>query len=181
MRLSLPPAACIRIAVTARARHRARLRFGPHHARCAIGEAGVTHDKKEGDKKTPLGQFALRRIWYRPDRVSVPQTALPIRKISRKSGWCDAPDHSAYNRPVRRPFAASHERLWRRDGLYDLFIELGINDAPVKPGCGSALFLHLQKTPLQPTLGCVAVGRDTMAFLVAHAHLGTKIEIVESG
>lgn len=179
MTLSLPSAPRICITPLTSAPHHARLRFGPHHARCALGAGGVTADKKEGDRKTPLGRFSLRRIWYRPDRISLSHAALPIREISQKSGWCDAPNHALYNRPIRRPFTASHERLWRQDGLYDIFFELGINDAPVQADKGSALFLHLKKGAYQPTLGCVAVNRRTMDFLVAHAHLGTMIEIAE--
>ena len=39
-----------------------------------------------------------------------------------------------YNRPVRLPYPASAETLWRDDHLYDLVVVLGHNDAPVRPG-----------------------------------------------
>lgn len=160
--------------------HHAVLRFGPHRARCAIGAAGVTNDKKEGDGATPTGRFALRRIWYRPDRLKPPESALPMGIISPKSGWCDASDAAGYNRPVTRPFAASHERLWRRDHLYDVFFELGYNDDPVMKDRGSAIFLHLQKNNFQPTLGCVAVAMPSMLFLIKNAQPGCRIRILKT-
>ncbi|MGB0478935.1 MAG: L,D-transpeptidase family protein, partial [Parvibaculales bacterium] len=137
--------------------HRGILHFGTHRSRCALGYGGVTARKKEGDGKTPLGRFALRRIWFRPDRIMRPVSMLPTVEISQKSGWCDDEHHALYNRPVSRPCAARHEYLWRHDRLYDVFFELGINDAPPQKGKGSALFLHLQKNNFNPTLGCIAV------------------------
>ena len=55
---------------------------------------------------------------------------LPVRAIRKADGWCDDPAHPDYNTLVRLPFAASHEEMWRADGLYDLVVELGYNDAP---------------------------------------------------
>lgn len=159
--------------------HHAVLRFGPHRSRCALGYGGVTKNKKEGDGKTPSGRYALRRIWYRPDRVMRPKSTLPIAKISQKSGWCDDVSSALYNRPIERPAGARHERLWRHDRLYDVFFELGINDAPPEKGAGSAIFLHLEKNNFGPTLGCIAVNHASMGFLLRHATPATYIDIAE--
>ena len=153
------------------------LRFGPHRAMCALGARGFASKKTEGDRKTPIGQFELRRLWLRPDRVSIPQTRFPIHFISQKSGWCDAPDSVFYNRPIERTFGASHERLWRRDGLYDVFFELGYNDVRPEAGKGSAIFLHLQKNNFNPTLGCVAVSWRSMNFILQHAKPGCRVTL----
>lgn len=157
--------------------HSGRLTFGTHKTRCALGAAGIRQDKKEGDKATPAGQFLLRRLWYRPDRVFRPETAFPIAEITQKSGWCDAISDISYNRPISLPFTASHEKLWRRDGLYDVFFELGHNDDPPIANHGSAVFLHLQKNNFQPTLGCVAVSFSTMHYIIRHARPGCVIHI----
>lgn len=159
--------------------HQGLLRFGTHRSRCALGAGGVTASKSEGDKKTPLGRFALRRIWWRPDRYLLPETHLPIRIISQKSGWSDDIGAADYNRPILLPYAPSHERLWRRDRLYDVFIELGYNDDPPQKGAGSAIFLHLEKNNFQPTLGCIAVNRASMDFILHHATSGTHIIVHE--
>lgn len=158
--------------------HHGILRFGSHRARCALGAAGVTDTKKEGDKKTPLGRFALRRIWYRADRVMAPDSPLPTCRISPKSGWCDDSGAALYNCPITRPYRPSHEKLWRHDHLYDVFFELGVNDAPIVPGHGSAIFLHLAKNNYQATLGCVAVSVASMDFLLRHAQKDTYIRIL---
>ena len=134
-------------------KHSGQLHFGPHRARCALGRGGLTDNKREGDAKTPLGRFPLRRIWYRPDRVMRPQAGLPTIKISQKSGWCDDIAADCYNRPILRPMSARHERLWRHDRLYDVFFELGYNDAPPEKGHGSAIFLHLEKRQFQSDIG----------------------------
>jgi L,D-peptidoglycan transpeptidase YkuD (ErfK/YbiS/YcfS/YnhG family) len=162
----------------------ADLSFGPHRASCALGAGGLTAHKTEGDRKTPIGEFELRRLWMRQDRVRAPEMAFPIafpiHYISPKSGWCDAPESRFYNRPIERPFAASHERLWRRDGLYDVFFELGYNDVNPIAGEGSAIFLHLQKNNFNPTLGCVAVSWRSMAFLLRHARPGCRVDIARN-
>lgn len=157
--------------------HHGTLRFGVHRARCALGARGVTPDKIEGDKASPEGHFFLRRLWYRPDRIQRPQTLFPMAQIWPKSGWCDAPHQTRYNRPISRPFKASHEVLWRRDNLYDVFFELSHNDDPPVAGKGSAVFLHLHKNNFQPTLGCVAVDFKTMQFIVRYARPGCRINI----
>lgn len=159
--------------------HHGLLRYQTHRARCALGAGGVTAQKKEGDKKTPLGRFALRRIWWRPDRYALPETRFPISPISWKSGWSDDISAADYNRPVNLPYAPSHEKLWRYDRLYDVFIELGYNDTPPHKGAGSAIFLHLEKGNFQPTLGCIAVSRASMDFLLHHARRDTHIRIGE--
>ena len=42
--------------------------------RCAIGRAGLTTDKREGDGATPVGKFPMRELFYRGDRLDRPAT-----------------------------------------------------------------------------------------------------------
>lgn len=145
--------------------------------RCALGRGGVRTDKREGDGATPVGDFPLRRLLYRPDRLPAPSTRLPVAMIDAADGWCDAPGHPDYNRPVRLPFAAGHERLWRDDGLYDVVVVLGHNDAPPVPGLGSAIFLHVARPGLEPTEGCVALDLPDLLRLVAECDPGTVLRV----
>ena len=69
-----------------------RLAYAGFTMRCAIGRGGFRRDKREGDGGTPLGRFALREAWYRPDRLVKPATGLAIRALSPDDGWCDAPE-----------------------------------------------------------------------------------------
>ena len=116
-------------------------------ARCALGRGGVAAlaAKREGDGATPAGLWPMRRLFYRPDRIAAPATRLPSTALQESDGWCDAPADQAYNRAVKLPYAASAEHLWRDDEVYDLIVVLGYNDAPVIPGRGSAIFLHVAR------------------------------------
>ena len=149
--------------------------------RCALGKGGVrpAADKREGDLASPLGTWPIRRLLYRPDKAAPPPTALAAQPIGRDDGWCDAPGDPAYNRPVRLPYPASAERMWRDDGLYDLVVVLGHNDDPPVPGLGSAIFLHIAKPGYAPTEGCVALARPDLEALLAAARPGDAIEIAE--
>jgi L,D-peptidoglycan transpeptidase YkuD (ErfK/YbiS/YcfS/YnhG family) len=134
--------------------------------------------KREGDGATPLGAWPMRRVHYRADRLVEPRTRLLVQRLNPQSGWCDDPDSPNYNRPVGLPCTASHENLWREDGLYDLIIELGYNDAPVIAGRGSAVFLHVAAPEWSPTEGCVATDIASLLALVAAAALGDSLMIV---
>ena len=77
------------------------------------------------------GRWQLRRVLVRRDRVRpVSPPACRCRFIGRHDGWCDAPRDRNYNRPVRLPYPASHERLWRDDHLYDIVVVLSHNERP---------------------------------------------------
>jgi L,D-peptidoglycan transpeptidase YkuD (ErfK/YbiS/YcfS/YnhG family) len=149
--------------------------------RCAIGKAGViaAADKREGDNKSPLGTWLMREVWYRPDVYpNGPTTALPLRATRPQDGWCDAPDDPNYNRPVTLPYAASAERMWRDDPVYDLVVILGHNDDPPIPGMGSAIFMHLAREGYPGTEGCVALARADLEAVLAAAKPGDAVEIV---
>jgi len=143
------------------------LRWRGRQFACAIGWGGVRSNKREGDGATPAGRFPLRRVLYRPDRLAPPRTALPIAPLSPCDGWCDDPGHPLYNRPLRLPHDARHEELWRSDRVYDLIVILGHNDAPVVPGLGSAVFLHVAQPDYAPTAGCVAMAAGDLLAILA--------------
>jgi L,D-peptidoglycan transpeptidase YkuD (ErfK/YbiS/YcfS/YnhG family) len=155
-----------------------RLVFQGQTFRCALGRAGIiaANRKREGDGATPAGLLPLRRLHYRADRGPIPATALPRSPIAPDDGWCDDPAHPDYNRLVRRPFAASHEEMWRADDLYDIVGELGWNDAPVVPGHGSAIFLHLARADYGPTAGCVALARADLIVVLAAGLRAIRVE-----
>lgn len=147
--------------------------------RCVLGRSGVkpAAEKVEGDGASPLGVWPLRGVLYRPDRGGPPKTALSISPIAEDDGWCDAPEDAAYNRPVKHPYPASAERLWREDELYDLIVVLGHNDDPVVPGAGSAIFMHCAKPGYPPTEGCVALARADLEKVLEAAAPGDTLEI----
>jgi L,D-peptidoglycan transpeptidase YkuD (ErfK/YbiS/YcfS/YnhG family) len=152
-------------------------RWGKHLFRCALGRAGVSAEKREGDGATPAGRFAMRYLLYRPDRLEPPATGLGMLALSPGQGWCDDPADALYNRPVRLPYAARHEKLWRADRLYDLVVVLGHNDDPVRPGLGSAIFLHVGQPDYAPTTGCVVLAESDLLALLSTAGPGDAVEV----
>lgn len=155
-----------------------RLSGGGLDVPCAIGRGGAVAAKlkREGDGATPTGIWPVRAVLLRPDRVARPVTALPWRWSRPDDGWSDGPGDPAYNRPVRHPHGFSAERLWREDGLYDVIVVLGHNDAPPVAGRGSAIFLHCWNEA-KPTEGCVAIPREALLALVARLVPGDSLAI----
>ena len=148
-------------------------------APCRLGAGGVVaaSEKREGDGASPAGVWPVRRVFYRPDKVAKPLTQLEVIPLDPQMGWCDAPDHAHYNKLVRLPFAASHEKMWRSDELYNIVVELGYNDAPAVAGKGSAIFLHVWRSQDTPTRGCVATDQRQLLLWLRGAAPGDTLEI----
>lgn len=151
-------------------RFKGLLRAGSRVWPCHLGRSGQRVLKREGDGATPAGSFSLKTVFYRPDRVARPITALPLRAIKPCDGWCDAPADRNYNRLVTHPYPASAERLWRDDRLYDIVVEIGYNDRPRIRGRGSAIFMHLKGAEAGPTEGCIAFEPDDLRAVLGLAH-----------
>ena len=152
--------------------------LGPKRWRCALGAGGVREDKVEGDAATPAGEYPLRRIYFRNDRLVLPKVRLPARPIGEHDGWCDDPQSPAYNRLVRIPNDSSHEKMWREDGLYDLLVVVGYNDDPPEGEWGSAIFLHIARDDMSPTRGCVALARADLLELVTLLGPETRLRVL---
>ena len=150
-----------------------------HQVRCALGRNGVkpASEKREGDGASPAGVWPMRRALWRADRLARPATALPLASIAEADGWCDEPGDPSYNRPVRLPYPASAERLWRDEAVYDVIVVLGHNDDPPIAGMGSAIFLHVAKPDYAPTAGCIAVALPDLLQMLALAEPGDAVEI----
>ncbi|MFN3521417.1 MAG: L,D-transpeptidase [Phenylobacterium sp.] len=158
-----------------------RFELGSRTTRCALGRSGVVpaEDKREGDGCSPLGVWPIRRVLFRLDRIKPPPTRLPLAPIAEDDGWCDAPGDRNYNRPVKLPYPASCERMWRDDHLYDLVCVLAHNDDPPVPLMGSAIFLHVARPDFEPTEGCVALLPGDLAELIRMAEPGSAVSIVD--
>ena len=157
-----------------------QLLVGEQVLACTIGREGVAPEgeKREGDLKTPTGNFAMRCCYYRPDRIAVPlETDLPLIPLTPEDGWCDDPEHPMYNRPVKLPFDGRHEKLWREDHVYDLIIPLGYNDGPIVPGAGSAIFMHLMRDDGVGTEGCIALKKSDLLALLPKLTRATEVVV----
>lgn len=152
--------------------------FADHQLRCALGRGGLKIHKMEGDGATPVGTFALGRVFYRADRLKhPPQTGLQTIPITPDMGWCDDPNHADYNQLIALPHPARHERLWRDDGVYDVVVEVLYNTDPIVAGRGSAIFIHVAKPDYTPTEGCIALNMHELLVLLSLCNKGDLITI----
>ena len=124
--------------------------------KCAIGKKGIGYKRKEGDLITPIGQFKIKFILYRKDRVKF-TTKLKKKVIKKNMGWCDDPKSNHYNKLVKLPFIYSYEKLYKKENIYDIILVLNYNMSPVKKNKGSAIFIHIVKNNFKRTEGCVAL------------------------
>lgn len=157
--------------------HRGRLRCGSLTLPCALGRAGVTGAKREGDGATPRGSHKLLFAFFRPGKFSRSQFSPPSRILRRSDIWCDDAKSFVYNRPLLGPSRLSHEELWRKDGLYDFIGVLDYNINPRVRGRGSAIFFHIATQELGATAGCVALRRRDMARLLPRLARGVRVEV----
>jgi L,D-peptidoglycan transpeptidase YkuD (ErfK/YbiS/YcfS/YnhG family) len=156
--------------------------------KCQVGLAGIVdcNKKIEGDKKTPAGEWNIKTIFYRPDRIDLAEiifrSIMPFKKITKNCGWCDDQKSKKYNQYIKikdkgLSFPFNYEKLWRDDHVYDIFIELDYNDHPVILNKGSAIFIHCSFTDYRPTNGCIAVHNENLIELVKNIKAETKIII----
>lgn len=146
---------------------------------CALGRSGISANKHEGDGATPLAAMRILSGYFRNDQFSGGRrTRLAMAPIGPNLGWCEVPEDRNYNRPVKIPYGASHERMRRADRLYDVCLVLDWNIAPRRRGRGSAIFFHLARPGFTPTQGCVAVTARTMARLLPLLSDRTVVKVV---
>lgn len=169
----------IRVRATVADRRKGHLLVGPSVIPCALGACGIVSRKREGDGGSPRGRFRLRGGGYRADHLPIrPRTALPLRPIHRDDGWCDDRKDRRYNRPLRLPApGVSAEAMWRSDNLYDVVLDIDYNRAPIRPGHGSAIFMHVARDGYRPTEGCVALARADLVRLLRRLGPRTYLRI----
>ena len=153
------------------------LKYKGHKFRCSIGKSGFSRSKKEGDLTTPMGVFKLGTLYFRKDRIQSVKSKLKKRIIKKNMGWCDDTQSKKYNQEINFPFRYSAEKLFRKDRLYDIFINVKYNQSPVRKGKGSAIFLHLTNKKYNPTKGCIAVLKKDLFKILPFIGKKTKISI----
>ena len=144
--------------------------------KCCIGKLGINNNKKEGDKSTPSGIFQLGNIFYRSDRVAKPFTKLKCIKINKNMGWCNDSNSAQYNKEIKISNNIKHEKIYRYDYKYDLFILIKYNYLKTKKNKGSAIFIHITNT-YKPTAGCIALSKKDFLILIKIIDKKAKIII----
>ena len=144
--------------------------------KCAIGKKGITSKKFEGDKKTPRGIFSLGPLFFRKDRIEDPITKLKKIEIRKNMGWCDDIKSKKYNKLIKINNNIKHEKLFRKQNIYDLLIPIKYNTSNPKRNKGSAIFLHVTNN-YKKTMGCIALKKRDMLILIKLINKNTKIKI----
>ena len=67
------------------------LTYGENKVKCAIGKRGINFKRKEGDLITPKGEYKIKYILYRKDRVKKIQSKIKKTTIKKNMGWCNDP------------------------------------------------------------------------------------------
>lgn len=145
--------------------------------RCSIGKRGISINKKEGDGKTPCGNFKVKYILYRKDRIQNLKSKLKKKIIKKNMGWCDDPKSKYYNQLITFPFKYSAEKLWLKENTYDIILIIDYNSNPIIKNKGSAIFLHIAKKKYQSTNGCVAVSKKDIKLIASTINKKTKLKI----
>lgn len=144
---------------------------------CRLGKNGRTHLKREGDGKSPMGKWKLLQLYFRSDKMRLPNTPFKARGLCQTDGWCDEAGNGAYNRLVALPFQANHEALWRSDEAYDVLVTTNHNQRPRKQGGGSAIFLHVAKLDPRGTEGCIALSEKHLKQVLGRCTRKTYLVI----
>ena len=121
------------------------LSYNEYKAKCALGKRGIGYKKREGDLITPKGQYRIKYLLYRRDRIKKIKTKLTRLSINKNMGLCNDSKSKNYNQLVKLPFKFNHEKPYRRDNNYDLILVLNFNMNPIKKNKGSAIFIHIAK------------------------------------
>ncbi|MDF2986518.1 MAG: D-alanyl-D-alanine dipeptidase [Eubacterium sp.] len=133
-----------------------------------IGMEGFTNNKKEGDKKTPVGAYGIGTCFSKTSNIA---TGLEFYKYDSKDVWVDDPKSLYYNTHQREPVNGrwnSAENFSKmKNGVYDVFFNLEYNSQKISYK-GSAIFFHIINPNMQIkyTNGCVAADRKNVLSIV---------------
>ena len=154
---------------------------------CQIGENGLKKavNKTEGDKATPIGNWYLKTIYYRSDKIFKPKfkkkNILKVNKISKNCAWCDDITSNYYNKYIKisdfQSQSINYEKLWREDEAYDIIIVTSYNIEPTIKNKGSAIFIHCSFSDYRKTSGCIALKKKDLVYLLRNLNSNTCIKV----
>ena len=153
------------------------LKFNNVKFRCALGKSGIGDKEIEGDNVTPRGIYKIVKIYYRKDRIKKITSKFKLVEITKIMGWCNDIKSKKYNQLIKLPTKYSHEKLYRKDNVYDLILVLNYNMKPTIKNKGSAIFIHVTRENYQSTQGCIALKKNNLIKLISKINKNIKIKI----
>jgi len=153
------------------------LTYNNYKVKCALGKRGIGNKRREGDFITPRGNFKIKYILYRKDRIKRIQSKIKKIIIKKNMGWCDDPLSKNYNKLIKIPSEYNYEKLYKKDNVYDIILVLNYNMNPVVKNKGSAIFIHVTKANYKKTEGCVAIKKVHLLKIIKELKKNIKIKI----
>jgi L,D-peptidoglycan transpeptidase YkuD (ErfK/YbiS/YcfS/YnhG family) len=92
-------------------------------------------------------------------------------------GWCNDSRSKKYNKEINFPFKYRAEKLYRKNMIYDLFINIEYNCRPIIKKKGSAIFLHIANNKYGSTKGCISISKKDFLKILPMIDKKTKISI----
>ena len=153
------------------------LTYKNYKAKCALGKRGIAYKRKEGDLITPKGEYKIKFILYRKDRLKKITSKIKLIVIKKNMGWCDDPNSNHYNKLVKLPYEYNYEKLYKKENIYDIILVLDYNMNPVIKNRGSAIFIHIAKKNYKKTEGCIAIKKKSLLKIIKDIKKNTKVKI----
>ena len=158
--------------------NRKYLTFNDYKVKCAIGKRGIGNKTKEGDLITPKGIYKIKYVLYRKDRVKNINTKIRKIIIRKNMGWCDDVRSKQYNKLIKLPSSYNHEKLYKKENIYDIILVLSYNMKPIIKNKGSAIFIHVSNRNYKKTEGCVALKKTHLLKILKVLKKNTSVKIL---
>ena len=135
-------------------------RFAAMPASAGARGWSTVRQRREGDRTTPIGTFAMGPVVY--GTAANPGTSFAYHQLVPGDYWDENPkwrtlyntfQHSTNTDCARNPFGGDTECLWSTNLAYRYFAVVEFNSPATGP-YGSAIFVH---PDTGPTAGCVGV------------------------
>lgn len=143
-------------------------------------------DERTLEPCLPVGTFPLRQVYIRTDKISpdaLQNVKLRTLALQRFDGWCIDPSSNMYNQWVdltRFNPLLEHQKLYRKDNLYDILIVAGNNDDPVVPGEGSVIFVHVTPEGIASGNGCLAFSQEDLLEILPMLDENSRLIVEEN-
>ncbi|SDU07912.1 L,D-peptidoglycan transpeptidase YkuD, ErfK/YbiS/YcfS/YnhG family [Verrucomicrobium sp. GAS474] len=130
--------------------------------------------KREGDEKTPAGLFRLGMVLGDAPEPLPGTRSDYVRKTDRTAwiGHSDLPDGAKYNHLYVLPEGATPPPWWEKEVMkpdtpahfWMVLIEHNYPDSV--PDAGSAIFFHIQRSPVRRSAGCTVMPKEAIEELI---------------
>ena len=144
-----------------------------------VGRNGCSDTKREGDGKTPVGVYDIKRGF---GLATPPVVNIAYTQLEGGEKWVDDVASARYNQWVTKDTTPvdwkSAEDLPKETVAYKYVAVIEYNTANIVKGAGSAIFLHCSLG--RPTSGCVSVSEEAMIKILGLIKHGTRMAIART-